>query len=125
MSVLIKGMEMPKTCYKCKFALARFDSLPTQKYKRHDFECVLTEKTLTSTKRNRACPLVPVLTPHGRLIDADEVAAQLQEMSEAVEDVYPLDEKERQLGIEKGLRDARRFIVELAPTVIAAEEGEG
>ena len=71
MTILIKGMEMPETCYKCKFALARFDPLPTQKYKRHDFECVLTEKTLTSTKRNRACPLVPVPTPHGRLIDAD------------------------------------------------------
>lgn len=73
MTILIKGMEMPETCYKCKFALARFDPLPTQKYKRHDFECVLTEKTLTSTKRNRACPLVPVPTPHGRLIDADKL----------------------------------------------------
>lgn len=71
MTILIKGMEMPETCYKCKFALARFDPLPTQKYKRHDFECVLTEKTLTSTKRNKACPLVEVPTPHGRLVDAN------------------------------------------------------
>lgn len=63
-----------------------------------------------------------VLTPHGKLVDTDEVAAQLQEMSEVVEDVYPLDKKERQQGIERGLRDARRFVMELAPSVIEMEE---
>ena len=65
---------------------------------------------------------VEVPTPHGDLIDANETVAQLQEMIDVVEEVYPLDGRERQLGIERGLRDARRFIVELAPIIIEAEK---
>lgn len=111
MDLLIKGMEMPE------FGALNIFVLPDGK--------VLGEVSGQAPLRlNILGTAVPVPTPHGRLIDADEVTAQLQEMSEAVEDVYPLDEKERQLGIEKGLRDARRFIVELAPTVIEAEEEE-
>ena len=70
--------------------------------------------------RPNECPAFE-LPPHERLIDVNETVAQLQEMIDVVEEVYPLDGRERQLGIEKGLRDARRFIVELAPTVIEAE----
>ena len=77
MSILIKGMEMPKNCYECKFALARFDPLPTQSFKRHEFKCVLTEKALTATKRNKACPLIEI-PPHGRLIDADALMREFE-----------------------------------------------
>lgn len=109
MSIIIKGMDMPETCYKCKFALARFDPLPTQKYKRHDFECVLTEKTLTSTKRNKACPLVPVPTPHGRLIDADAIFEQWYQLN--------FDRK-----ISDGTLAYWNVLLGKAPTVIEAEE---
>ena len=114
MSILIKGMEMPETCYKCKFALARFDPLPTQKYKRHDFECVLTEKTLTSTKRNKACPLVPVPTPHGRLIDADEFFEKIPPGD------IEHDEKISRIG---AIADVCTWVLS-APTVIEAEEAD-
>ena len=111
MSILIKGMEMPETCYKCKFALARFDPLPTQKYKRHDFECVLTEKALTSTKRNKACPLIPAPTPHGRLIDADAIFEQWYQLN--------FDRK-----ISDGTLAYWNVLLGEAPTVIEAEEAE-
>lgn len=62
MTVLIEGMEMPNNCYQCKFAVARYDTLPTQNYRRQDFVCVLIDKALTSTKRNRACLLSEVPT---------------------------------------------------------------
>lgn len=49
MSVLINGMEMPKTCDECFLPLRYCDY---------------------AMKPDGKCPLVPV-PPHGRLIDAD------------------------------------------------------
>ena len=63
MSVLIKGMEMPKNCEECPL---------------NHYECALLEKSSEEIMqyfggdcRHPDCPLVEVLTPHGRLIDAD------------------------------------------------------
>jgi len=54
MSVLIKGMEMPKHCGYCRF--------------RYDGICHALQKTEYAVTD---CPLVEVPTPHGRLIDGD------------------------------------------------------
>lgn len=68
MSVLIRGMEMPKTCVECNFH--RYHSLG-------EYVCVATPllypMNLANYKCGRKdfCPLVEVPTPHGRLIDAD------------------------------------------------------
>ena len=56
MSILIKGMEMPKSCGRCMFSRRNIHNIDW---------CVLTEKDLPCD-----CPLVPI-PPHGRLIDAD------------------------------------------------------
>lgn len=53
MSVLIKGMEMPKSCLNCRFHKSIY--------------CTLTD---ICTNTAQGCPLVSV-PPHGRLIDAD------------------------------------------------------
>ena len=67
MSVLIKGMEMPKYCYTC----------PAYDYI-HSTCCVLhTEVKDLDDKRYKDCPLVEVPTPHGRLIDADYLKERL------------------------------------------------
>ena len=63
MSVLIKEMAMPKNCYECQFAFARYDKLPSKRGRTelsHTYECCITDKALTATKRNRFCPLVEV-----------------------------------------------------------------
>ena len=66
MSVLIKGMEMPQNCDKCRFqsALRLYcDAMP------YNF-CGNTD----DIERPDWCPLIEVPTPHGRLIDADKLA---------------------------------------------------
>ena len=53
------NMEMPKTCYDCPFAMQSYVTLfgNGTKQIRNSYACVLTHKTITSTKRNRFCPL--------------------------------------------------------------------
>lgn len=59
MSVLIRGMEMPEKCGKCRFATA--------------FECQVTKNFITTFNvRQVDCPIAPV-PPHGRLIAEDDV----------------------------------------------------
>lgn len=53
MSILIKGMEMPRYCYECKVWFECFEEKP-------HFNLIKS-----------ICPLVEVKEPHGRLIDAD------------------------------------------------------
>ena len=52
-SVLIKGMDMPKTCRQC---FLRANGCKERKY---------------NEGRPNTCPISYVPTPHGRLIDAD------------------------------------------------------
>ena len=56
MSVLVKGMKMPKDCVSCRWH-ARWG-------------CEITHLVTNIAQR---CPLVEVPTPHGRLIDADGI----------------------------------------------------
>ena len=68
MSILIKGMEMPKSCAKCplghinakRYAIECYAEYPTKLF---DYE-------LARHGINPFCPLFPV-PDHGRLIDAD------------------------------------------------------
>jgi hypothetical protein len=71
MSVLIKGMEMPTSCWECRFNASTID---------HHEACLLTKKTYNwgLMKPPSDCPIIPV-PPHGRLIDADELAATCDE----------------------------------------------
>lgn len=71
--VLIKGMEMPQTCYECDIEDGGW--------------CQLVGDTVHFDSRDHRCPLVEV-KPHGRLIDADEHMRVLEQMSkDAVDDV--------------------------------------
>lgn len=60
MSILIKGMTMPKNCFECNFAV--------------DGTCVAMRpiriRDWKAKETTNYCPLVE-LPPHGRLIDAD------------------------------------------------------
>lgn len=67
MSLLIKGMEMPKYCYTC----------PAYDYIK-SFCCVLRTKVINlNDNRYKDCPLIAVPT-HGRLIDADELKKNMR-----------------------------------------------
>lgn len=86
MSVLIKGMEMPKNCDECLYSSwENFYQIyvcnATRKYEPVLFDKKQVKSTNT-VRSGRAdnCPLVEVSTPHGRLIDADALMDTLQEL---------------------------------------------
>jgi hypothetical protein len=68
-SILIKGMEMPKNCAECRLwdtceYMNDFD----------DWASILDAVEDGNLVRDKNCPLIEIKTPHGRLIDADELA---------------------------------------------------
>lgn len=95
MSILIKGMDMPKYCYTC----------PAYDYIK-SFCCVLRTKVINlNDNRYKDCPLIAVPT-HGRLIDADKL---LESFGEA------LDE-------DRHFVNYFALVDDEAPTVVEAEE---
>ena len=100
MSILIKGMKMPKACEWCSF-ISTFTTesglgcrCEVEKFEFWDY-----------SKRQENCPLVEVPTPHGRLIDADRFLDWLEEF-------HPND-----VVIMSGVKNAK--------TIIEAEVSEG
>lgn len=97
MSVYIKGMEMPKSCFSCPFMYARTLCAANHKIQFDD-------EGYTELKgRYIGCPLVEI-PPHGRLIDADK------------QKPYMLNEHYRY----RRVYDAEE--IENAPTIIPADE---
>ena len=125
MSIIIKGMEMPKSCSECRFAV--------------DGWCYAYGKpnvdALSDKGRTNWCPLVPV-PPYGQLIDGDALETIIGELQNQAE-YY--DERARQLLCESGevsqytwaisLRETYRRIVKAldhigAHAIIEAKEDE-
>lgn len=75
MSVIIKGMKMPKSCDSCD--LIQFDDEELEAH------CPLSPYYrwcgTPPDYRPEGCPLVEVPTPHGRLIDADKLIKFIQD----------------------------------------------
>ena len=61
MSIIIKGMAMPKDCFRCPIWNSEYG------------RCRVTAR-ITNCKKD--CPLIEVKTPHGRLGDLDELIEQ-------------------------------------------------
>ena len=106
MSVLIKDMEMPKSCAKCKLF--------------GEYGCLIIGAVgyaLTRGERNEDCPLVPV-PPPGRLIDANKLNYKIMYFFHA-------DSTTPGGGFFGGAQSAVPSVeIKDAPTVIEAEEGE-
>lgn len=76
MSIIIKGMNMPKNCGECRLYVDSIQT-PDKKYDCNPF-CFATGKNITFIgELEDFCPLVEIPTPHGRLIDGDELAKVL------------------------------------------------
>ena len=99
MSVLIKGMEMPKSCVLC-----RMSEYHVTNY------CKITEaKILRNRDRNNDCPLIPV-PPHGDLIDRDALKSDGFHTIVCYTGKMPYE--------------YTAMPIDLLPTIIPAEEGE-
>lgn len=70
MSVLIKGMQMPKNCLECD--IRGYDANAGEEY------CPFTQIECLSIGRQNECPLVEIKTPHGRLIDGDAIYNEIE-----------------------------------------------
>ena len=74
MSILIKGMKLPSDCSVCPletdYGTCGYYSLYVEAGHDSDY-----------TKRRDDCPIIGVSTPHGDLIDRDELNKALIEMS--------------------------------------------
>lgn len=71
MSVLIRGMEMPQRCGQCKLFHAE-----------QPMYCIVDKNYRTvgapyGMPRPDWCPLVEIPTPHGRLINTDELMEEI------------------------------------------------
>ena len=93
MSVLIKGMKMPKSCVDCILYDLDSEQCPIYAIYKEDF----------SEKRFEKCPLIEVPTPHGRLIDADALKLKKYHSTENMENAVAVAE------------------IDWMPTVIGAE----
>ena len=107
MSILIKGMKMPKNCYCCPF-LTQVDYLNKDDEVDIMSKCKRTGKFTWESVNGYLpnCPLIPV-PPHGDLIDRD--ALMLRINIHGTNKFGMLDE------------DIRQF-VNAAPTVIPADD---
>ncbi len=102
MSVLIRGMEMPKNCGEC--LLAKLS--PTGE----SLVCNLDLSTVSWEERPFTC-LLDYLPPHGDLIDRDALIEANAELADC-DFIHP------RIGA------TLREVVEDAPTIIEAEEDE-
>ena len=118
MSVLIKGMEMPKTCCQCD--LKFYD--PEKRWDENSIEqigawvCKRTREIIWNTQRGENCPLVEIPTPHGRLVDAD---AMIEGLMKCAKNPPAGDTEAAWFYLFSALFSAK--IAEACPTIIDAE----
>lgn len=93
MSVLVRGMEMPKNCDECRFA----------------YRGACIANIGREVKVDQICPLVEIPTPHGRLLDADDVFHVLTSYYHHSTDFQ---------------REALKEALARVSTIIGAEDGE-
>lgn len=67
MSIVIKGLSMPKNCLLCPCCVGEGIGAGRQHY----CQAIEDEPCVSETYRPKNCPLVEIRAPHGRLIDAD------------------------------------------------------
>ena len=101
MSVIVRGMKMPKDCFECMV------------------DCPVGTQRFIVTGRPRGCPLIEIPTPHGRLIDADKFEFEMNDkLLVALTEKY--GEEEAKGGLHFSFRDCISNI-QFQPTVIEAE----
>jgi len=111
MSVLVKNMKIPVSCYECPMAEEidmQEDWYTCNFLKKHFYSWDVTDDT-KEYHRPKECPLVEVPTPHGRLIDSDKEKAEIDNMLVQGE-------------VFTTAKNFASIVLENAPTVIEAEE---
>ena len=114
MSLFINSkVHLPSSCEKCPFNYADMST----------GICTAADKTIDTRtygrKRHPDCPITEIPTPHGRLVDADNLVKVLQNTL----DNYPDNYNDRKT-VEKLIVAVCKRYIENAPTIIEAEVSE-
>lgn len=116
MSVLIKGMEMPKDCISCEFSYPMFEGIwycgYTGKYIDEE-----NDEEYYEAAYSYDCPLVEVPTPHGRLIDGDKLLDKMSNYTDNEGAKMPFGYDDTLIH-----RDSACFMIENAPTLVESEK---
>ena len=130
--ILIRGMEMPKTCCECD--LKTYD--PEKVWNDNGIErigvlvCKRTGEVIWNTQRGENCPLYPMPEGHGRAIDADAIVAaiekQVTERDKIMELCKRVGDMENYFRCSKYQTAIVSFarMLNNAPTIVPAEGGE-
>lgn len=114
--IIIKGMEMPKTCCQCDFKIydneIRWDENGIEQI--GAWVCKRTREIIWNTRRGENCPLVPLPEGHGRLIDADAFLATIRPLCTEDAQAACTLETVKQLMVKH---------ISSAPTIVPAEGG--
>ena len=108
MSTVIKGLSMPKNCLLCPCCVGEGIGAGRQHY----CQAIDDEPCVSETYRPKNCPLIEIPTPHGRLIDADELKKNMRNYYPSIDHLCC-----SQHVVTK--RD-----IDCAPTIIEAEVSE-
>ena len=72
MSIILKGIDMPKSCGGCEFNY----NLEGGSYEW--WECVILHDDINQFDTRRTdCPLIEIPTPHGRLIEEEKILSPI------------------------------------------------
>lgn len=111
MSILIKGMEMPKNCGECPFIFSSWGI---------EYYCHLAESSTSAEyvgqEKMTNCPLIE-LPPHGRLGDLDKLWDRMYNYIDNEGAKMPFGDNDFMIH-----RDSACELIEDAPTVIEGSE---
>lgn len=109
MSILIRGMKMPKNCEACDLCYDYVDCMAASNVIKINFET-----------RPKDCPLVEVKEPHGRLIDAEKLDDDLIKEKTRMAGLAHISKDFKYMAQAFGLNKARILSI-IQPTIIEAE----
>ena len=110
MSVIVKGMEMPKSCQECGLYIE--GACYAKGYRDY--------RSIMDTAKPDDCPLVDIPTPHGRLGDLDALYAEISNGNKAYNGIEGYDGKYPNIANVDDCLEAIKY----ADTVIEAEGSE-
>ena len=107
MSIIVKGVKMPRDCPVCPLAhWNKLDRFTGCELKKRYFD----KEDMETRGRPSFCPLVEI-PPHGRLVDADV-------LNDMINRSYPMTDR---VDVHNGYGICQEMIKQL-PTIIEAEE---
>ena len=116
MSILVKGMEMPKNCLACDWCAHTIPADNYICYRLNRAVIGVAEEDVNETV-NACCPIIP-LSPHGRLGDLDALAARFDNGKQIISS-HPFPEEFK--AIYSQLADEMKNEIGKCPTIIPAD----